>query len=69
MTFSANASFAKIIENNQTVDQSIENLVNTACALDEKLPRPDRLELEKTMQLMFFSSLVFGERDDSETDE
>lgn len=62
MTISTNASFAQITVNNTSVDQTIEKLVDYATTIDEKTPRPDRLELEKTTKLMFLSSLITGDR-------
>jgi hypothetical protein len=69
MTIPTSASFAKITLNNQSVDQSIEKLVNNACSIDEKTPRPDRLELEKTTRLLFLSSLIMGEQDKDESED
>ena len=66
MTLPSSASFAQITLNNQSVDLSIENLVNNACAVDENLPRRDRTELEKTTHLLLLSSLIMGDRDEDE---
>ena len=64
MTSPTSASFAQIAENNEAVEQTIENLVNSACSLDEQVQRPDRRELEKTTRLLFLSSLIMGGRED-----
>ena len=68
MTISTSDPFTKIMLQNQSVDWSIEKLVNQACALDEKTPRPDRMELEKTTRLLFVSSLIMGERSEDESE-
>lgn len=69
MTNSISTSFAQITENNHAVDQMIELLVHEACTRDEVAPRTDRKELAKTTHLLFLSSLVLGERNDTEFDD
>ncbi|MDC0284430.1 MAG: hypothetical protein P8L78_08245 [Mariniblastus sp.] len=67
MTKPLNNTFNQISDNNKSVDQTIESLVNNACNQEDKDPnRGDRKELEKTTSLMFISSLILGERDDLE---
>jgi hypothetical protein len=65
MTNPLHNTFNQISDNNKSVDQTIESLVNNACNQeDEDNDRGDRIELEKTTSLMFISSLILGERDD-----
>jgi len=67
MTNPLHNTFNQISDNNKSVDQTIESLVNNACNQeDEDNDRGDRIELEKTTSLMFISSLILGERDDLE---
>ena len=67
MTHPLHKTFKQISDNNKSVDQTIESLVNNACNQeDEDNDRGDRIELEKTTSLMFISSLILGERDDLE---
>ncbi|MGY8750095.1 MAG: hypothetical protein ACKVHR_18805 [Pirellulales bacterium] len=67
MTHPLHKTFNQISDNNKSVDQTIESLVNNACNQeDEDNDRGDRIELEKTTSLMFISSLILGERDDLE---
>ncbi|MGB1930480.1 MAG: hypothetical protein ACPIA2_12060 [Mariniblastus sp.] len=67
MTNPLNNTFNQISDNNKSVDQTIESIVNNACIQEDKDPdRGDRKELEKTTSLMFISSLILGERDDLE---
>lgn len=49
--------------NNQAVDETIENFVKNACTLDQRAPRTDKLELDKTTRLLFLSTLIMGERE------
>ncbi|MDE0937169.1 MAG: hypothetical protein OSA89_14715 [Mariniblastus sp.] len=65
MTNPLHNTFNQISDNNKSVDQTIESLVNNACNQEnEDNDRGDRIELEKTTSLMFISSLILGERDD-----
>ena len=67
MTNPLHNTFNQISDNNKSVDQTIESLVNNACNQEyEDNDRGDRIELEKTTSLMFISSLILGERDDLE---
>jgi hypothetical protein len=65
MTNPLHNTFNQISDNNKSVDQTIESLVNNAYNQEnEDNDRGDRIELEKTTSLMFISSLILGERDD-----
>jgi hypothetical protein len=62
MTTSSDQTFTQISANNSSVDETIESLVNLACARDEVEHRSDRKQLERTTRLLFLSSLILGER-------
>jgi hypothetical protein len=55
--------FQKISRNNLIVDQVVDSLVATACKRFRESTTKDKQELEKTSKLLFWSSLLQGDKE------
>jgi hypothetical protein len=61
MTNSKDSLFVQISQNNSIVEQSIDELVESACTRANEASEGQQQQLSKTSRLLFLSSLIQGE--------